>query len=84
MFFDAVVDVEVLSALVQQLQFRALALVVWPVAMEALNVLLWTGWCAALALNEGQSLTIRITRALQSWRGYIVGEQARVSTIVLG
>ena len=32
---------------------------------------------AALTLDEGQSLTVRIARALQSWRGYIVSEQAQ-------
>ena len=32
---------------------------------------------AAITLDEGQSLTIRIARALQSWRGYVVSEQAQ-------
>jgi len=75
-FLAAVVDVEVLNARVQKLQFGALALVVQAVSMEALNVPLRTTQRAALTLDEGQSLTIRIIHALQSWRGYVVGEQA--------
>jgi hypothetical protein len=31
---------------------------------------------AALTLDEGQSLTVRIAHALQSWQGYVVSEQA--------
>jgi len=75
-FLAAVVDVEVLNARVQQLQFGALALVVRAVSMEALNVPLRTAQRAALALDEGQSLTIRIAHTLQSWWGYLAGEQA--------
>jgi hypothetical protein len=72
----AVIDVEVLDAQVHQLGLGALVLIVRSAAMVAFNVLLRTARRAALALNEGQSLTIRITHTLQPWWGYIVGEHA--------
>ncbi len=79
-FLAAIVDVEVLNARVQQLHLGALALEVRPATMPAFDftITLWTTRCAALTLDEGQSLAVRIAHALQlqSWRGYIVGEQA--------
>ena len=75
-FLVAIIDVEVLDARVQQLQLGALALEVRPATMLAFDFAftLWTVRHAALTLDKGQSLTIRIEHALQSWRGYVVGE----------
>ena len=69
MLLVAVIDAEFLDDRVQQLELRALALVVQSAAMEACNVLLWTARRATLALDEGQSLAIRIAHTLQSWLG---------------
>jgi hypothetical protein len=49
--------------------------------MEALNLVfvgtvsLWTVQCAALALDKGQSLAIRIVCVLQSWRSFVAGQE---------
>ena len=74
----AVVDVEVLDARMQQLQLRTLALEVQPAKMLALDFALapWTARCAALTVDEGQSLAIWIAHTLQSLRGCVVSEQA--------
>ena len=69
-----VINVEVLDARVQQLELWALALVVWSFAIVAFNVPLRTAQRAALALDGGQSLAIRIAHTLQSWWGYVVSE----------
>jgi hypothetical protein len=77
-FLTAIIDVEVLDARVQQLQLGALVLEMWTTTMPALDfaLILRTARHATLTLDEGQSLTVRITHALQSWRGYVVSEQA--------
>ena len=64
-FIVAIVDVEVLDARVQQLQLGALALEVQPTTMPAFDfaLTLRTALCAALTLDEGQSLTARIAQA---------------------
>jgi hypothetical protein len=75
-FLAAIVDVEVLDASVQQLQLGAIALEVRPATMPAFDftLTLRTMRHAALTLDEGQSLAVWIAHALQSWRGYVVGE----------
>ena len=77
-FLTAIVDDEVLDARVQQLQLGVLVLSVWPATMSAFDfaLTLWTARRSALTLDEGQSLTVQITHALQSWWGYVVSEQA--------
>ena len=44
--------------------------------MEAFNILLWALRHTGVTLDEGQSLTVWIVHKLQSWWGYVVGEQA--------
>ena len=77
MFLAAILNVEVLDARVQQLQLGELALEVRPATMPAFDfaLTLWNVRRAALTLDEGQSLAVRITHALLSQRGYVVGEQ---------
>ena len=73
-FLAAIVNVEVLDARVQQLLLGAFALEVRSTTMPAFDfaITLQTMQGAALTLDEGQSLTIRIARTLLSWRGYVV------------
>jgi hypothetical protein len=71
MILVAIIDVEVLDACVQQLQLRALVLEVLPATMPPFDfaLTLRTARHAALTLEKGQSLTVRIAQALQSWWG---------------
>ncbi len=75
-FLVAIVNVEVLDTRVQQLQLRALILEVRPATMPAFDftLTLRTAQRAALTLDEGQSLSVQIVHALQSWQGYVVSE----------
>jgi hypothetical protein len=52
--------------------------------MVAFKVLLRTAHRPTLALDEGQSLAIRIVHTLQSWWGYVVGEHAHGLNYCLG
>jgi hypothetical protein len=89
-FLVAVIDVEVLNALVQHLKLEAFTPVKQSAAVPAVDLALvgaiplWTTRCSTLSLDKGQSLSIRVTRTLQSWQSHIVGEQAHSVDYPLG